>query len=155
MRLPRCFAAMKAGGDNVDQSSEITTTRARAESVELLLAAYRTGEPIDPLTDRFPGLTVDDAYAIQVGQVQRWQADGALIKGHKVGLSSAAMQRQLGVGQPDFGHLTDAMFFLESEPIDSSRFLAPKVEPEIAFVLGKPLAGLGSRSPRRWRRWRL
>lgn len=143
MRLPRCFAAMKAGGDNVDQSSEITTTRARAESVELLLAAYRTGEPIDPLTDRFPGLTVDDAYAIQVGQVQRWQADGALIKGHKVGLSSAAMQRQLGVGQPDFGHLTDAMFFLESEPIDSSRFLAPKVEPEIAFVLGKPLAGPG------------
>lgn len=115
----------------------------RAESVELLLAAYRDGVPIDPLTDRFPGLSVDDAYAIQVGQVRRWEVDGAVIKGHKVGLSSAVMQRQLGVDQPDFGHLTDKMFFLETQLIDSSRFLAPKVEPEIAFVLGKPLAGPG------------
>lgn len=119
------------------------TRQARAESVELLLAAYRSGVPIDPLTDRFPGLSVDDAYAIQVGQVRRWEVDGAVIKGHKVGLSSAVMQRQLGVDQPDFGHLTDTMFFLESQLIDSSRFLAPKVEPEIAFVLGKPLAGPG------------
>ncbi|MBS4730309.1 2-keto-4-pentenoate hydratase [Mycobacterium sp. SM1] len=123
--------------------SEDANSRAHAESVELLLSAYRRGEPIDPLTDRFPGLNVDDAYAIQVAQVQRWTADGAVIKGHKVGLSSAAMQRQLGVDQPDFGHLTDSMFFLESQPIDSSRFLAPKVEPEIAFVLGRSLAGPG------------
>lgn len=120
-----------------------TIISVRAESVDLLLTAYRSGEPIDPLTQRFPGLTIDDAYAIQLGQIQQWQADGALIKGHKVGLSSAAMQRQLGVDQPDFGHLTDGMFFLEAQPIDSSRFLAPKVEPEIAFVLGKPLAGPG------------
>lgn len=133
---------METGGDNVNRNGE-NTSRERSESIELLLAAYRSREPIDPLTDRFPGLTVDDAYAIQVGQVLRWQADGAVIKGHKVGLSSAAMQRQLGVDQPDFGHLTDAMFFLESQPIDSSTFLAPKVEPEIAFVLGKPLAGPG------------
>lgn len=121
----------------------MTPTEARSCAIDLLLAAYRSGEPIEPLTDRFPGLTVDDAYAIQVGQVQRWHADGAVIKGHKVGLSSAVMQRQIGVDQPDFGHLTEAMFFLESQPIDSSAFLAPKVEPEIAFVLGKPLAGPG------------
>lgn len=119
------------------------TTEARSRAIDLLLAAYRSGEPIEPLTDRFPALTVDDAYAIQVGQVQQWQADGAVIKGHKVGLSSAVMQRQIGVDQPDFGHLTDTMFFLESQPIDPSAFLAPKVEPEIAFVLGKPLAGPG------------
>lgn len=136
------FGGMKAGGDYVNHRGD-TTSRERAEAVELLLTAYRSGEPIDPLSERFPTLTVDDAYAIQVGQVQQWQADGALIKGHKVGLSSAAMQRQLGVDQPDFGHLTDKMFFLESQPIDSSRFLAPKVEPEIAFVLGKSLAGPG------------
>lgn len=122
---------------------EGVTTSASDESVELLLTAYRTGVPIEPLTDRFPGLTVDDAYEIQVGQVQQWRADGAVIKGHKVGVSSAAMQRQLGVDQPDFGHLTDRMFYLESQLIDSSTYIAPKVEPEIAFVLGRPLAGPG------------
>lgn len=119
------------------------TTEARSCAIDLLLGAYRSGEPIEPLTDHFPALNVDDAYAIQVGQVQRWLAEGAVIKGHKVGLSSAVMQRQIGVDQPDFGHLTDTMFFAESQPIDWSAFLAPKVEPEIAFVLGKPLAGPG------------
>ncbi|MGH3492954.1 MAG: 2-keto-4-pentenoate hydratase, partial [Sciscionella sp.] len=119
------------------------TTWARQEAIELLLDAHRTGKPADPLTERFDGLDVDDAYAIQVGQVQRWVDDGAVVKGHKVGLSSAAMQRQLGVDQPDFGHLTDRMFHLESQPIDPARFIAAKVEPEIAFVLAKPLEGPG------------
>ncbi|GAB2985303.1 2-keto-4-pentenoate hydratase [Amycolatopsis acidiphila] len=119
------------------------STQARSEAVRALLGAYQSGVPVDPLTDQYDGLDVDDAYAIQVSQVQRWQADGAVVKGHKVGLSSAAMQRQLGVDQPDFGHLTDRMFHLESQPIDPSAFVAPKVEPEIAFVLGKPLAGPG------------
>jgi 2-keto-4-pentenoate hydratase len=118
-------------------------TQARPEAVRALLGAYRSGEPIEPLTQRFPGLDVDDAYAIQVEQVEQWVRDGAVIKGHKVGLSSAAMQRQLGVDQPDFGHLTGAMFHLESQPIDTAAFLQPKVEPEIAFVLGKPLRGPG------------
>lgn len=118
-------------------------TQARSEAVQALLGAYRSGEPVDPLTGRFTGLDVDDAYAIQVDQVQRWSAEGAVVKGHKVGLSSAAMQRQLGVDQPDFGHLTDRMFHLESQPIDPAGFIAPKVEPEIAFVLGRPLAGPG------------
>ncbi|MFC0862340.1 2-keto-4-pentenoate hydratase [Sphaerimonospora cavernae] len=118
-------------------------TQARPEAVQALLGAYRTGQPIEPLTERFPGLDVDDAYAIQVGQVEQWQRDGAVVKGYKVGLSSAAMQRQLGVDQPDFGHLTGGMFHLETQPIDLSAFVAPKVEPEIAFVLGKPLRGPG------------
>lgn len=112
------------------------------EAVDALLAAYH-GEPIEPLTRRFPGLDVDDAYAIQLGQVAAWRQDGAVIKGHKVGLTSAAMQRQLGVDQPDFGHLTGAMFHLESHPIDAAAFLQPKVEPEIAFILGRPLRGPG------------
>lgn len=118
-------------------------TQARSQAAEALLGAYRTGEPIEPLTDRHSGLDVDDAYAIQVAQVGQWQRGGAVIKGHKVGLSSAAMQRQIGVDQPDFGHLTDRMFHAESTPIDSAEFLAPKVEPEIAFVLGTSLRGPG------------
>ncbi len=117
--------------------------QARQESIESLLGAYRSGEPVEPLTDRFPELDIDDAYAIQVGQIRQWEANGARIKGHKVGLSSAVMQRQMGVDQPDFGHLTDSMFFLESQPIDSASFVSPRVEQEMAFVLGKPLAGPG------------
>ncbi|MFD0687266.1 2-keto-4-pentenoate hydratase [Actinomadura fibrosa] len=108
-----------------------------------LLDAYATGAPIAPLTEEHPGLTVPDAYAIQLAQVAAWTADGARIKGHKVGLTSAAMRRQFGVDQPDFGHLTDGMFYAEAAPIDVGRFLQPRIEPEVTFVLGRPLSGPG------------
>ncbi|RAY16340.1 2-keto-4-pentenoate hydratase [Actinomadura craniellae] len=108
-----------------------------------LLGAYASGIPVRPLTENAPELTLADAYAIQRAQVERRLADGARIKGHKVGLTSAAMQRQLGVDQPDFGVLLDDMFHLDSAPIDAGRFLQPRIEPEIAFVLGRPLAGPG------------
>ncbi|MEV4317119.1 2-keto-4-pentenoate hydratase [Actinocrispum sp. NPDC049592] len=108
-----------------------------------LLRAYQTGEPVEPLAPRFDGLDIDGAYAIQLAQVEQWLADGAVLKGHKVGLTSAAMQQQLGVDRPDFGHLTDRMFHPEGQAIDIAGFLQPRVEPEIAFVLGKPLAGPG------------
>lgn len=117
-----------------------TTRRLVADS---LLSAYETGAPIDPPTEKFAGMTAQDAYAIQLLQVERWCADGARIKGHKVGLSSAVMQRQMGVDQPDYGHLMDSMFFLENLPISAGRFLQPRVEPEVAFVLRSPLAGPG------------
>jgi 2-keto-4-pentenoate hydratase len=110
---------------------------------DLLLGAYDSRTPVPPLTAGEPGLTVDDGYAIQLAQVAAWTAGGAKIKGHKVGLTSAAMQRQLGVDQPDFGHLTSTMFLAEGTTADIGRFLQPKAEPEIAFVLGKPLSGPG------------
>ena len=113
------------------------------EIVDELLDAYRTRRPVDPLTERFVGLTVDDAYAVQLGQVERWLAAGAVVKGHKVGLTSAAMRQQLGVSSPDYGHLLDTMFHQEATPIDVSRHLQPKIEPEIAFVLSRPLRGPG------------
>jgi len=112
-----------------------------------LLAAYQTKQAVAPLTERDAGLTADDAYAIQLAQVAQWQADGAVIKGYKVGLTSLAMQRQLGVSQPDFGHLMETMFHLDHNPIDTGQFLQPKVEPEIAFVLGRDLAGPGVTVP--------
>ncbi len=76
----------------------------REEIAELLLEVYASREPVEPLTAKFAGLTVEDAYEIQLLQVRRWLDGGARIKGHKVGLTSAAMQRQLGVDQPDYGH---------------------------------------------------
>ena len=108
-----------------------------------LLAAYDSRIPVPPLTASYPGLSVDDAYGIQLAQVAAWTGAGRVVKGHKVGLTSTAMQRQLGVDQPDFGHLLDAMFLPEGAAADIGRFLQPKAEPEIAFVLGRPLRGPG------------
>src|SRR5277367_5882527 len=107
-----------------------------AEAASRLLGAYASGVPVPPLTASYPGLSADDAYAIQLAQVTTWTAGGAVVKGHKVGLTSAAMQRQLGVDQPDFGHLLDTMFLPEGTAADYGRLLQPKAEPEIALVLG-------------------
>ncbi|GAA3737055.1 2-keto-4-pentenoate hydratase [Salinactinospora qingdaonensis] len=112
-------------------------------AAEELAAAYTSGVPVEPLSERLPELTLHDAYRVQVLQVQRWRGAGARVKGHKVGLTSAAMRAQLGVDQPDYGHLLDAMFHLEHLPIATGAFLQPRVEPEIAFVLKRPLAGPG------------
>lgn len=71
-----------------------------------LLAAYGTGDPIQPLTTVFPDLSVADAYAIQRHQIDTLVGEGAVVKGHKVGLTSAAMRRQLGVDQPDYARAT-------------------------------------------------
>ena len=73
-----------------------------------LLAAYATGKTLDPLTTTYPSITVDDSYAIQQRQTESRLQAGARIVGYKVGLTSLAMQQQLGVDQPDFGHLLTA-----------------------------------------------
>jgi 2-keto-4-pentenoate hydratase len=110
---------------------------------DALLAAYASRIPIPPLTETYGALSIDDAYAIQLRQVQAWLASGRRVLGRKVGLTSAAMQRQLGVTQPDFGHLLDDMFYLPDTPVQAGRFLQPRVEPEVAFVLRRDLAGPG------------
>jgi 2-keto-4-pentenoate hydratase len=117
--------------------------QAREEIAGELLGAYASRKPVEPLTGRYDDLTVDDAYAIQLLQVQAWLADGARVRGHKVGLTSAVMQRQFGVSQPDYGHLLDRMFWAEREPVPVSCFLQPRVEPETALVLARPLRGPG------------
>lgn len=114
----------------------------RGAAAARLLAAYRDG-PIAPLTATYAGLTLDDAYAIQQQQITTLLARGRSVKGHKVGLTSVAMQRLLGVTEPDYGHLLDDFFYLEHFPIPVDRFLQGRVEPEVAFVLKKPLAGPG------------
>ncbi|QQM52796.1 2-keto-4-pentenoate hydratase [Rhodococcus pyridinivorans] len=113
------------------------------KAADRLLDAYRTAEPIDPLTPEYPVASLEVAYRIQQAQVEQWTSAGDVVKGHKVGLASRAIQRQMGVDQPDFGHLTQSMFHLEHHPIASGTFLQPRIEPEIAFVLGRPLAGPG------------
>jgi 2-keto-4-pentenoate hydratase len=114
-----------------------------AKAADTLLGAYASRLPVAPVTAAHPGLSVADAYAVQLAQVAAWTAGGAVVKGHKVGLTSAAMQRQLGVDQPDFGHLLDSMFLPEGTTADYVRLLQPKAEPEIALVLGRRLSGPG------------
>ncbi len=116
---------------------------ARSQAAHDLLTAYETRKPIDPLIETYPGITLEDSYEIQVAQIAQRLADGATIKGHKVGLTSAVMQRQMKVNQPDFGHLLDDMVYLENSTIVAGTFLQPRIEPEVAFVLKRPLKGPG------------
>jgi len=115
----------------------------RSEAARLLLDAYSSGKPIAPLTSTYDDLALDDAYAIQMLQIEELVGDGQTVKGHKVGLTSAAMQRLLGVSEPDYGHLLDDFFYLEHAPIPVDRFLQPRIEPEVGFVLTRPLRGPG------------
>ena len=108
-----------------------------------LLAAYGTGPTVAPLAARYEGLSVDDAYAIQLIQVRRRLEGGAAIIGYKVGLTSAAMQHQMGVYEPDFGHLLTDMLHPADAPIAVAGFRQPRAEPEIALVLSGNLRGPG------------
>ena len=121
----------------------MTGSAVHAEAAEELLSAYGTRIPVEPLTGKYQDLTPGDAYQIQLLQIEQRVAAGATVKGHKVGLTSAVMQRQMGVSQPDYGHLLDDMFWLEHQAIPASRFLQPRFEPEIALVLERPLRGPG------------
>ncbi len=85
------------------------TPAQRDEAARLLREAEHHTSPIAPLSSLFPALDVSDAYAVQQSNITRRLRDGATVIGHKVGLTSAAMQRLLGVAEPDFGHLLDDM----------------------------------------------
>ena len=115
----------------------------RDEAAELLRVSEETARPIPPLTETFPGIDVVDAYEIQLRNIQRRLDAGARIHGHKVGLSSKAMQQMMGVDEPDYGHLLDDMVLSEDTPVDASRYLIPRVEVEVGFVLGDDLPGEG------------
>lgn len=117
-------------------------TNVIASAAQALLTAYG-GVPIAPLTETWPKLTSAQAYDIQLRQVEHWTSQGRLLRGHKVGLTSAVMQPQLGVDRPDYGHVFADMFHPESSPIVADQFISPKVEPEIAFVLRSTLQGPG------------
>lgn len=113
-------------------------TRARA-----LYEARRTGTPIPPFTDEDPSLTMTDGYAIQRELVTMLLADGDRVVGYKAGLTSAPMQRLLGVGSPDYGPVFASTVYRDGDTVDPTTFIAPKVEAEIVFRLGSRLCGPG------------
>ena len=115
------------------------TPRQHDEAAALLRAAAQGAKPVAPLRDTYPGMTADDAYAIQAIHTTQRIAEGRRLVGSKIGLTSAAVQRQLGVDQPDFGALLDDMAYGDGETIPMSVLQQPKIEAEIAFVLGRDL----------------
>jgi len=115
----------------------------RTAAAELLWAAERDLAPVDPLTETYPAIDVVDAYEIQLINIRRKIAGGARVRGHKVGLSSPVMQQMMGVDEPDYGHLLDAMVLGQDAPIPASRYCYPRIEVEIGYVLGSALPGAG------------
>ncbi len=113
----------------------------RQQAAALLIEAERTGMPTTQLDQAFPGIEIADAYAIQQRIIASKLAAGARLRGHKIGLTSKAMQSTVGIDEPDYGHLLNTMFFQDGDTIATEKLIVPRVEVELAFVLGKPLRG--------------
>ncbi|WP_295472645.1 2-oxo-hept-4-ene-1,7-dioate hydratase [uncultured Pseudomonas sp.] len=111
------------------------------QAAERLDQAERSREQVRQFSLDHPGISIEDAYAIQRAWVQRKIRDGRKLVGHKIGLTSRAMQVSSNITEPDYGALLDDMFFDEGSDIPFQRFIVPRVEVELAFILGKPLKG--------------
>lgn len=101
----------------------------------------RSGEQVRHFSSRFPTMTIDDGYAVSRAWSRIKLAEGQRVIGHKIGLTSRAMQVSSQIDEPDFGTLFDEMLYESGQTIGASRFIKPRVEVELAFVLGEPLEG--------------
>ena len=119
------------------QSTQLT------DAAALLYDAQRSAVPIAPLTQTYPDLDVSQAYSVQRLNLTRRINQGGVLRGHKIGLTSAPMQQLLGVSEPDFGYILDTMMLPNGAQVPMSSFCAPRVEPEVAFLLSAPLRGPG------------
>jgi len=113
----------------------------QSELAERLISAARERVATTPLTDDYPELDVETAYTIQDAVVQARRDSGAVVSGAKLGLTSVAKQRQMNVDEPLYGWLSDDMAIDTGEQLVCDRFIQPRCEPEIAFLLGGDLAG--------------
>ncbi len=123
---------------------DVTAQEAQLNEVaQRLYAAQVSSRPIPPPTETYPNLGVAQAYSVQRRNLARHLGAGARLRGHKIGLTSAPMQRLLGVNEPDFGYVLDSMVRADGAAVPRSAFCAPRVEPEVAFRLRAPLRGPG------------
>jgi len=114
-------------------------------AAEDLYQAEQIGRQCGLLSLRHPGMTLDDAYAVQAALVALKRAAGARVIGWKIGLTSRAMQQALNIDTPDSGVLLGDMLFSDGATIPAGRFIQPRIEAEIAFVMKAPLMGEGVR----------
>ena len=108
-----------------------------------LYEARKARAQVRHFSRRHPAMTIDDGYAIQRAWVMLELADGRSVKGRKIGLTSRAMQLSSQITEPDYAPLMDDMFFEQGGDISIERFIAPRIEVELAFILGRPLKGPG------------
>ena len=118
----------------------LTDEERRAGAVQLE-TADRERQVVPQLSRTFPGIELEDAYAIQKLWGDMRVAAGAKVIGHKIGLTSRAMQMASNITEPDYGHLLDDMLYRDGAQIPASRFIKPRLEVELAFILGEPLKG--------------
>jgi 2-oxo-hept-3-ene-1,7-dioate hydratase len=117
------------------------TPQDHQDAAEALLKAEETGDQIGLLSLRFPGMGMDDAYAIQNAILARKLAAGRQVIGWKIGLTSKAMQQALNIDIPDSGILFDTMAFDHGATVPAGRFIQPRIEAEIAFVMKSAIGG--------------
>lgn len=110
-----------------------------ASAAAELFLARQERKPVEPIRTRWAIASADDAYKIQKTNTERWRAAGRRSIGRKIGLTSVAVQRQLGVDQPDFGVLWADLCYSSGDCVPASAFMQPKVEAELAFLLGRDL----------------
>lgn len=110
-------------------------------AAQRLHGAEKSRQQIRQLSLDHPEITIDDAYAIQREWMKLKLAEGRRVRGHKIGLTSKAMQNTSMIDEPDYGTLLDDMFFASGDALPFARFIVPRVEVELAFVLGARLAG--------------
>jgi len=100
-----------------------------------LIEAEKTCQPMDPINDKYPDMTYDDAYKIQFKTIELKEKEGAVVVGRKIGLTSKAMQELIGLDEPDFGIIVNNKVFSEGEIIPTKNMMVPRIEAEIGFLL--------------------
>lgn len=114
-----------------------------AELARQLHQAEKSRTQLRHFSQTHPEMTIEDGYAIQREWVKLKLAEGRTIKGRKIGLTSRAMQQSSQINEPDYAPLLDDMFFEQGSDIPFTRFISPRIEVELALILGKPLKGPG------------
>jgi 2-oxo-hept-3-ene-1,7-dioate hydratase len=117
------------------------TPEQHREAAERLYRAEQSGQQCGLLSLAYPGMTLDDAYAVQQALIRQKLSSGRRKIGWKIGLTSRAMQQALNITTPDSGVLLDDMLFANGSTVPAGRFIQPRIEAEIAFVMKSPLAG--------------
>ena len=115
----------------------------RNKAADILMTAAQQRKQAVQLSTTFPDITLEDSYAISTEVATRRVAAGAKLIGHKVGLTSKAMQRSSQINEPDYGHLLDTMMIPDGAKVAHEDYCLPRIEVELAFVLGKRLVGPG------------
>ncbi len=127
-------------GNEAAAASSLTDGEIRAEA-ELLDTAERERRQVRQTTSVYPQMTIDDAYRVQAAWLDIRRGRGETVIGHKIGLTSRAMQQAMNIDTPDSGFLTDTMVFAAGEPVAAADFCDMRLEVELAFVLADDISG--------------